>query len=161
MLRKVVCVSRLTMTWASHPDILQLILQQTSIRLLQTCPLLVSSHVSSLTFDDDFKEHHLLGEATEAVVKADLVISLHRRFHTGMTGSKAKNKQTGPVMMSSKVFDSHMDAVRATGLKDEPDAFWRDDGEVYVHSGACYHLCRKQAHDLVTSIHHHTGFGIK
>lgn len=43
--------------------------------------------------------------------------------------------------MKYMMYHSHMDAVRASRLDDEPDAFWRDDGEVYVHAGTRYHLC--------------------
>lgn len=34
----------------------------------------------------------------------------------------------------------HVDAVGASRLKDESDAFGRGDGEVHVHAGSGYHL---------------------
>lgn len=33
-----------------------------------------------------------------------------------------------------------MDSVRTSGLDDEKDAFRGEDGEVYIHTGTCYHL---------------------
>lgn len=75
----------------SHPDVLQLVLQEAPIRLLQSRPLVISTNISSLTLDDDLEEHHLLGEATEAIVEADLIVSLMRRLHPGITGSKVKD----------------------------------------------------------------------
>lgn len=77
---------------ASHPDVLQLVLKlQASISLLQTGPVLVSGHVSSLTLHDDLEEDHLLWEATEAVAKADFIVSLYRGLHPGATrGQRSK-----------------------------------------------------------------------
>lgn len=40
-----------------------------------------------------------------------------------------------------------MDSIRASGLEDEPDALWRDDGEVHIHTSTRYHLdVRPQIH---------------
>lgn len=77
---------------ASHPDVLQLVLKlQASISLLQTGPVLVSGRVSSLTLHDDLEEDHLLWEATEAVVKADFIVSLYSGLHPGATrGQRSK-----------------------------------------------------------------------
>lgn len=71
---------------ASHPDVVQLVLKlQASISLLQAGPVLVSGRVSSLTLHDDLEEDHLLWEATEAVAKADFIVSLYGGLHPGAT----------------------------------------------------------------------------
>lgn len=77
---------------ATHPDVFQLVFKQASIRLLQPCPLIIPTHISSLPLDDDLEEHHLLREAAEAVVEADFIVSLLRGLHPGMRGGKTDQR---------------------------------------------------------------------